>query len=134
FWLGASLLLAPMAAWIAIRGLDDLQIPIVLGLAVMFWVAGFDIIYACQDVEFDRQAKLSSVPAQFGVPGALRIALICHVMMIVMLIFLARLAVPHLGLIYLIGVALVAVLLIYEHFLVSPHDLTRVNQAFFNVN
>ena len=69
FWLGASLLLAPVAAWIAIRGLEDLTPPIVLGLAVCFWVAGFDIIYACQDIEFDRQARLSSIPAKLGVPA-----------------------------------------------------------------
>lgn len=134
FWLGAALLLTPVAAWIAIRGLEDLLIPLILGLAVLFWVAGFDIIYACQDVDFDRKAKLNSIPAQFGVSGALRIALICHVLMVILLVVLGRVATPHLGWIYLCGVTLVAALLVYEHSLVSPNDLTRVNQAFFQVN
>jgi 4-hydroxybenzoate polyprenyltransferase len=134
FWLGASLLLAPLAAWIAIRGLEDLLIPLVLGLAVLFWVAGFDIIYACQDVDFDRKARLNSIPAAFGVPGALRIALVCHVLMVILLVLFALVATPHLGLIYLFGVTAVAILLVYEHSLVSPDDLTRVNQAFFQVN
>jgi 4-hydroxybenzoate polyprenyltransferase len=134
FWLGASLLLAPVAAWIAIRGLDELATPVVLGLAVMFWVAGFDILYACQDAEFDRKAHLASIPAWLGVPAALRVALTCHLLMIVMLLVLPWVASPHLRTIYLIGVAAVAVLLVYEHHLVSPSDLSRVNQAFFNVN
>ena len=71
FWLGASLMLAPLAAWIAIRGLSDLATPTVLGLAVLFWVAGFDILYACQDVDVDRRLGLHSVPVRLGVPGAL---------------------------------------------------------------
>jgi 4-hydroxybenzoate polyprenyltransferase len=134
FWLGASLLLAPLAAWIAIRGLDDLATPLVLGLAVCFWVAGFDIIYACQDVDHDRKARLSSVPARMGVDGALRVALACHVVMLVFLVLLYFAASPYLGVVYLTGVALVAALLAYEHSLVKANDLTRVNQAFFQVN
>jgi 4-hydroxybenzoate polyprenyltransferase len=134
FWLGASLLLAPLGAWIAIRGLDDLAAPLILGLAVLFWVAGFDIFYACQDVDFDRQAKLRSVPAVLGVPASLRVAFLCHVMMVALLVGLYFAAQPLLGNIYLIGVAAVAVLLAYEHWLVRPDDLTRVNQAFFQVN
>jgi 4-hydroxybenzoate polyprenyltransferase len=134
FWLGASLLLAPVAAWIAIRGLDQLTIPIVLGMAVMFWVVGFDIIYACQDAEHDRRAGLYSIPAWLGIPAALRVAMICHMVMILTLVALFWVAAPYLGVIYLGGVAVVALLLAYEHFLVSPADLTRVNQAFFNVN
>src|SRR6516165_8879720 len=78
FWLGASLLLAPVGAWIAIRGFDQIEIAVALGLAVLFWVAGFDILYACQDVDFDKKAGLFSVPARFGVPISLRIALVCH--------------------------------------------------------
>src|SRR5436189_145801 len=74
FWLGASLLLAPVAAWLAIRGPADLATPLVLGLAVLFWVAGFDILYACQDVDFDRQARLASIPARLGVRASLRLA------------------------------------------------------------
>jgi 4-hydroxybenzoate polyprenyltransferase len=134
FWLGASLLLAPLGAWIAILGLQQLAIPLVLGLAVLFWVAGFDILYACQDVDFDRKAKLNSVPAALGVPGALRVAMLCHVVMVGMLVALYFAAQPHLGWIYLIGIAALALLLAYEHWLVRPDDLTRVNAAFFHVN
>jgi 4-hydroxybenzoate polyprenyltransferase len=134
FWLGVSLLLAPLAAWIAIRGLEDLAAPVVLGLGVCFWVAGFDIIYACQDVDFDRKARLSSVPASLGVGPALRVAAACHLVMLVFLVLLYFAASPHLGLLYLAGVGSVAVLLAYEHSLVKADDLTRVNQAFFQVN
>ena len=137
FWLGASLLLAPLAAWIAIRGLDDpreLVVPLVLGGAVLFWVAGFDILYACQDVEFDRQAGLRSVPAWLGIPASLRLAALCHMVMVLLLVLLWWVAAPDLGVIYLTGLAAVAALLIYEHRLVRPDDLTRVNQAFFQVN
>jgi 4-hydroxybenzoate polyprenyltransferase len=134
FWLGASLLLAPVAAWIAIRGVQDLPVPLVLGLAVLFWVAGFDILYACQDVEFDRKARLSSVPAWLGVRASLRGALLCHVIMLALLVALFFVASPYLGYIYMAGVAAVALLLGYEHWLVRPEDLTRVNQAFFHVN
>ena len=133
-WLGASLLLAPLAAWIAIRGFEHWPIPLVLGLAVLFWVAGFDIIYACQDADFDRQAKLHSIPALIGVPRALQLALFSHVIMIAMLITLYVLASPPLGGIFLLGLGAVTLLLTYEHSLVRPDDLTRVNQAFLNVN
>src|SRR5262249_6060011 len=81
FWLGAALLLARLAAWVAVRGIPnfaDLLTPLTLGGAVLFWVAGFDILYACQDVDFDRKARLRSVPAALGVRGALRVALACH--------------------------------------------------------
>jgi 4-hydroxybenzoate polyprenyltransferase len=134
FWLGASLFLAPVAAWIAIRGLEHLAAPVVVGLAVLFWVAGFDILYACQDVDFDRGAGLASVPARFGVARSLRAALLCHIIMVGLLVGLYWAAAPHLGLIYLIGIGAVAVLLAYEHWLVCPDDLSRVNQAFFHVN
>jgi 4-hydroxybenzoate polyprenyltransferase len=134
FWLGCSLLLAPLAAWIAIQGLADLAAPTVLGLAVCFWVAGFDIIYACQDVEFDRQVKLASIPAKLGVPAALRLAALCHLVMLALLVALYWAASPLLQNVYLAGVAAVAILLAYEHWLVKPTDLQRVNQAFFHVN
>jgi 4-hydroxybenzoate polyprenyltransferase len=134
FWLGIALLLAPLASWIAIRGLEDLATPIVLGLAVCFWVAGFDIIYACQDTDFDRQVRLASVPAKIGVASALRVALLCHVATVALLVALYFVASPLLGAVYLAGVAAVAALLAYEHWLVKPSDLTRVNQAFFQVN
>jgi 4-hydroxybenzoate polyprenyltransferase len=133
-WLGASLLLAPVATWIAIRGLEDLLTPLMLGLAVLFWVTGFDILYACQDIDFDRKAKLASIPAKLGVGPSLRVALVCHVVMVGFLIGLYWAAWPILGWIYLGGVLAVAILLAYEHWLVRPDDLTRVNQAFFHVN
>jgi 4-hydroxybenzoate polyprenyltransferase len=137
FWLGASLLLAPLAAWIAIRGLGgwgDLAAPLVLGGAVLFWVAGFDILYACQDADFDRRARLHSIPAVLGIPAGLRVAAGCHAVMLVLLLALYWAAAPELGYVYLAGVAAVAALLVYEHWLVRPDDLSRVNQAFFQVN
>lgn len=134
FWLGAALLLAPLAAWLAIRGPEDLLAPGLLGLAVLFWVSGFDIIYACQDADFDRQARLHSIPARLGISLGLRIALFCHAIMLGLLVALYFVAAPPLGIIYLAGICLVAILLAYEHYLVSPHDLARVNQAFFHVN
>jgi 4-hydroxybenzoate polyprenyltransferase len=136
-WLGASLGLSPLAAWIAIRGivsLADLAAPFVLGGAVLCWVAGFDIFYACQDVDFDRKAKLHSIPAVLGVRASLRVAAMFHLLMVVLLIILYWATAPQLGVIYLLGVAAAAVLLIYEHSLVRPDDLSRVNQAFFQVN
>lgn len=134
FWLGLSLLLAPLAAWIAILGPVDLLIPLTVGLAVFFWVAGFDIIYACQDADFDRRAQLHSIPAKVGVAAALRVALLCHVAMFGALVGLYFRASPPLGWVYLCGIGAVGILLVYEHALVSPDNLTRVNQAFFNVN
>jgi 4-hydroxybenzoate polyprenyltransferase len=134
FWLGAALLLAPLAAWIAIRGMTDLWTPLTLGGAVLFWVAGFDVLYACQDVDFDRQARLHSVPAGLGVRGALRVALICHLLMLVLLAALYWIAFPSLGWVYIAGLAAATLLLAYEHWLVRPDDLSRVNRAFFHVN
>lgn len=132
FWLGAALALAPIAAWIALRG-ELAWPPVVLGAAVMLWVAGFDIIYACQDVEVDSQLGLHSVPAKLGVAGALRLAAACH-LGTVLLLFALPAVYPQLGWIYLVGISCVAALLIYEHRLVRPDDLTRVNLAFFHVN
>jgi 4-hydroxybenzoate polyprenyltransferase len=131
FWLGLSLSLAPIAAWIALRG-DLRWTPVLLAMAVLLWVAGFDIIYACQDVEFDRASGLHSVPQALGVPGALRLAAACQALMIAPLVALGF--VYPLGWIYFLGVAAVAALLVYEHALVRPDDLTRVNLAFFQVN
>lgn len=132
FWLGTALALAPLAAWVAIRAEIDWP-PLVLGAAVILWVAGFDIIYACQDAEFDARMRLSSLPVRLGVAGALRLAALCH---LAMLGFLAALPVvyPAFGRIYLAGVAAIAILLVYEHSIVRPDDLTRVNRAFFHVN
>ena len=133
FWLGASLMLAPLSAWIAIRGVDDLLTPLLVGGAVFFWVAGFDILYACQDVDFDRQAELHSIPALLGVGASLRLALVCHVGMLVVLAVLYGVT-PELGGVFLAGLIAVGMLLAYEHWLVRPDDLTRVNRAFFQVN
>lgn len=105
FWLGLSLSLAPIAAWIALRG--DLQWPpVLLAMAVLLWVAGFDIIYACQDIDFDRRTGLRSIPGSLGVRGALRLAAACHALMIVPLVVLGL--VYPLGPIYFLGVAAVA--------------------------
>jgi len=131
YWLSAALMLAPIAAWIAIRG-DVTATPLLLAASVFFWVGGFDIIYACQDAEFDRGRGLHSVPARWGIPGALRIAFLSHLGTIVCLLALWQTS--GLGWLFLTGVVLVAALLIYEHWLVRPDDLSRVNVAFFNVN
>jgi 4-hydroxybenzoate polyprenyltransferase len=139
FWLGAALALSPVAVWIAIRGdvvvahPADLLPALVLGGAVLTWVAGFDIIYACLDYEADTRAKLHSVPVALGVPRALHLAAACHVATIG---FLAALpfVYPHFRWIYAAGVATVAGMLIYEHRIVRPDDLSRVNLAFFRVN
>jgi 4-hydroxybenzoate polyprenyltransferase len=125
--------LAPLASWIALRGMTDLAAPALLGGAVLFWVAGFDILYACQDAEYDRKAKLQSIPARLGIAHALRFAAACHLLMWLMLAALA-IASPHLNWIFAAGLGLLAVILLYEHALVRPNDLTRVNKAFFQVN
>jgi 4-hydroxybenzoate polyprenyltransferase len=140
-WLGAALMLAPICAWIAIRGLVLLANPldilpaVILGCAVLLWVTGFDIIYACQDYDYDRRAKLRSIPVRLGVATALRLAAALHAAMIALL-FALPLGAPQieLGWIYLLGVTAVAALLVWEHFLVRPDDLTRVNLAFFHIN
>jgi 4-hydroxybenzoate polyprenyltransferase len=131
FWLGSALMLAPIAAWIALR--DDIRWPpVLLGLAVLFWVSGFDIIYACQDESFDRGVGLHSVPVRLGTRGALRLAAACHAAMVVALVALG--VTYPLGRVYFAGVGAVALLLTYEHAIVRPEDLTRVNVAFFQVN
>ena len=129
--LGACLGLSPVAAWIALRG--ELKPSVVLlGVAVTFWVAGFDLIYACQDVEFDRREGLFSVPARFGIKPALWISGILHLAMLGLLVAVARM--ESLGWLAFAGVAVVAALLAYEHQLVRPSDLSRINAAFFNIN
>ncbi len=132
-WLGAALMLAPVAAWIAVKGLTDMTAPLVLGAAVMGWVTGFDILYACQDADYDRAEGLHSVPARLGVARSLRVAAACHAVMFALLVALGF-ASPHLGAIYFAGLAAVGVLLVYQHTLVRPDDLSRVNRAFFHVN
>lgn len=107
--------------------------PLVLGGAVLSWVAGFDMIYACQDFEFDRQAGLHSIPVALGIRRTLRLAAACHVATIAFLVLLPFVY-PFFGWIYWAGIAAISALLIYEHLLVRPDDLSRVNAAFFNVN
>jgi 4-hydroxybenzoate polyprenyltransferase len=130
-WLGLALGIAPAAAWIAMRGSLDGRI-LWLTAAVMFWTAGFDVIYACQDFEFDCVEGLCSIPRRFGLKNALLIARFLHVLMIVCL--LALVFSFHLHALSFLGVGAVGALLIYEHVLVRPHDLSRVNAAFFTVN
>jgi 4-hydroxybenzoate polyprenyltransferase len=129
--LGLSLGIAPAAAWVAVRGSIDWRI-LWLTAAVTCWTAGFDVIYSCQDYEFDRAEKLFSVPRTLGIARGLRVAQALHVAMVVCLLVLVHLL--HLGALSLAGVAAIAAMLIYEHSLVKPHDLSRVNAAFFTMN
>jgi 4-hydroxybenzoate polyprenyltransferase len=129
--LGFCLGIAPAAAWIAVRGSLDPRILLLTG-AVTFWTAGFDIIYSCQDYDFDCRERLWSVPRVLGIATALRLARLLHVLMIGCL--LALVYSLHLGALALAGVAAIVALLIYEHSLVKPNDLSRVNAAFFTMN
>jgi 4-hydroxybenzoate polyprenyltransferase len=131
YWLAAALMLSPPAAWLAITGTLAWP-PILLAAVIFFWVGGFDIIYACQDVEFDQQVGLRSIPARWGIRRALQIAAASHVCAAACLVGLWW--VSGLGLVFLAGVVLIVLLLAYEHWLVRPDDLTRVNVAFFQVN
>lgn len=129
--LGLCLAMAPVGAWIAIRG--TLEPPaVILGLAVLFWVAGFDILYALQDLDFDRSAGLHSIPARLGVAGSLRVARLFHLTLAVMLLALYRLL--GLGPVYLAGVLLAATILFHEHRLIRNGNLAKLDAAFFNMN
>lgn len=123
--------IAAAGGWIAVRGAFAPPV-YVLWFALTVWIAGFDLIYACQDVEFDRAHRLHSVPARFGIPAALTTARVCHVLTIAAFALLGWMM--GLGWLYWLGVAVVAGLLVYEHSLVSPGDLSRLDVAFFNVN
>ncbi|MEN6350482.1 MAG: UbiA-like polyprenyltransferase [Syntrophomonas sp.] len=129
--LGMAIGIGPVGAWIAVTGSFDWQ-PILLGMAVACWIAGFDCMYACQDIEFDRVNHLFSIPARFGEVGALRFSAGFHLFTIVFLI--AAGLVLSLGSWYFTGVALMAVILVYEHYIVRPGDLSRVNFASFKIN
>ena len=129
--LGLSLGGAPLGAWIAVAGTFDLP-PIVLGAAVLCWVAGFDILYACQDYEFDRGAGLHSIPVRFGLVGALNFARAFHLAALCALCWVGLLM--ELRVIYWVGIGIVALLLLWEHRLVKPDDLTKVNMAFMTMN
>lgn len=130
-FLGVALGIAPTGAWIAVRGSLDARI-LLLTAAVTFWVAGFDVLYSCQDYDYDRDAGLHSVPRYFGISGALWVARLFHVIMLGLLI--ALIVVFGLGKLAVVGVVAVAVLLAYEHSLVSAHDLSKLNAAFFTMN
>jgi 4-hydroxybenzoate polyprenyltransferase len=129
--LGFALGIAPAAAWIAVTGSLDPRI-LWLTAAVMFWTAGFDVIYSCQDYEFDTAAQLFSIPSAFGIPRALMIARLLHVLMLISLGFLVHQL--HLGALAIAGIGAVGSLLLYEHGIVKPTDLSRVNAAFFTMN
>ena len=129
--LGFALGIAPAAAWIAVRGSLDPRI-LLLTAAVMFWVAGFDVIYACQDYEFDRSHELHSLPRHLGIATALWIARFFHLAMLALLV--ALVVVFGLGKLAIIGVVAVAALLAYEHSLVRHDDLSKLNAAFFTMN
>jgi 4-hydroxybenzoate polyprenyltransferase len=146
-WLGIALGLAPVCAWIAVRGgivnadREWLGNPFdwrpagLLGLGIVFWVTGFDVIYACQDADFDRKRGLRSIPSALGIAGALRFAAICHLLAPLPWVVLIALC-PELGLGWIWGLALLLIvgLLSLQHALVKPGDLSRVNVAFFNLN
>ncbi len=129
--LGLALGIAPTAAWIAVRGSFDPRI-LTLTLAVLLWVGGFDVLYACQDFEHDRRVGLNSIPQAFGLEGAFWIARGMHVAMLLVLVWLVMLF--GLGRIADAGVAVVAMLLAYEHAIISPGDMRRMNAAFFTLN
>ncbi len=135
FWLGFTDGLAPAGAWVAVTGTfwlaRDTPAWLLLG-ALTLWIGGFDLLYACQDVEFDRREKLHSIPARFGVPAALRLARLCHLLTVALL---AAVGVWFgLGWFYWVGLAAISGLFVWEHSLVKPYDLSKIDLAFFNIN
>ena len=131
FWLGLSLSISPVGAWIAIQGSFALP-PIILCFVVLLWTAGFDIIYACQDVNFDRIHGLRSIPVKLGIRRSLWLSSALHVIAVLLLLGIPLLV--ELGAFYYIGVGIVVLIFIYEHAIVKPTDLSRVNLAFFTLN
>ncbi len=131
FVLGLALGMAPVAGWVAVAGAFD-PAPVILGCAVLMWVAGFDILYACQDVDFDRRTGLYSVPAALGTVGALRLAALCHAVSFALMLWTGILA--NLGWLFFLASLATGGLLILEHRLVRPQDLRRLKTAFFHVN
>jgi len=130
--LGWCLAIAPTGAWIAVRGSIDSPAPLLLSLIVMLWTAGFDVLYACQDFEFDRREGLHSIPARFGIAGSLWLSRLLHVgafAALVALYFVTQLGIPA-----VVGLIATAALLIYQHTLVRADDLSRLNAAFFTTN
>jgi len=130
--LGWCLCIAPTGAWIAVRGTLDSPVPLLLSLVVLLWTAGFDVLYACQDYEFDRSEGLKSIPAKFGIARSLWIARVLHLAAFAALVALYFAA--NLGVVALAGVLATGVLLIYQHTLVRADDLSRLNAAFFTTN
>jgi len=135
-FLGIALAIAPIGAWLAVAqppfDIGELQIPIYLGLAVVFWLAGFDVIYSLQDREFDGQIGLHSIPVRFGVAGALRLSSGFHCLTVFFLALVGGAA--GMGSLYWIGFLTVAAVLVWEHRIVRPSDLSRINKAFFDLN
>lgn len=135
-FLGLALSLAPMGAWLAVTGVPDSihfpVIPFLLGLAVLFWLAGFDVIYSLQDYDFDRSYGLYSIPVRFGVVWGLRLSSLFHLFTVIFLLFVGLSA--RLGIIYWSGLAAISLILIWEHRLVKPNDFSRINRAFFDFN
>ena len=130
--LGWALAISPTGAWIAVRGAIDSEVPLLISLFVLMWTSGFDIMYACQDHDFDRKAGLRSIPARFGIARSLWMARLFHIQAWVVLLILYL--VSGLGIVALVGVGLVALLLVYQHTIVRPNDLSRMNAAFFTTN
>ena len=135
FWLGFTDGLAPAGAWVAITGTfwlaRDVPAWLLLG-ALTLWIGGFDLLYACQDAEFDRREGLHSIPARFGVPAALNLARLCHLLTVALLAAVG--AWFQLGWLYWVGLAAISGLFIWEHSLVKPNDLSKLDMAFFNIN
>lgn len=135
-FLGLALSLAPVGAWLAVSGAPqrgaDLTTPFLLALAVLFWLAGFDIIYSLQDYDFDRSHGLHSIPVRFGIVWGLRLSSLFHLLTAIFLALVGMHA--RLGMIYWLGLTVVAVILFWEHRLVKPEDFSRVNRAFFDFN
>lgn len=130
--LGSALAISPSAAWIAVRGeLADVE-PILLSIFVMIWTAGFDVLYACQDFEYDRKHGLRSIPARFGIKNALWISRLFHFQSFIVLVLLYFVTGMHW--LALVGVAAVGALFIYQHTLIKPNDLSKMNAAFFTTN
>ncbi|SEE82532.1 4-hydroxybenzoate polyprenyltransferase [Streptomyces sp. 2112.3] len=129
--LGLAQAMGPIGAWLAITGSWSWE-AVILGLAVGIWIGGFDLIYACQDVETDREVGVKSVPARFGIPAAIRGARGCHLVTTALFVWYA-LAIGA-GVFFWLGLVIVAAAFLYEHTIVKPHDLTRLNRAFFQVN
>ncbi|MFI0240832.1 menaquinone biosynthesis prenyltransferase MqnP [Streptomyces sp. NPDC016845] len=129
--LGLAQAIGPIGAWLAITGSWSWD-AVILGLAVGIWIGGFDLIYACQDVETDREVGVMSVPARFGIPAAIRGARVCHTVVTALFVWYAL--ATDAGAFFWVGLVIVAGAFLYEHTIVKPHDLSRLNRAFFQVN